>query len=406
MRWATAKWAVKTGLVRGALLLAACVWVSGQAEAVETPSSSGEASRVETPLLRIPMTRTPPTIDGVMSPGEWVDASAASGFWYWNYGTTCHYDYMAPFETQLQVYAAYDKEKLYLAWTSPVYPVNSWLRALGRFPDVISHPLYGIYRDDYVGLGVWPYGDPVKSYRMGQFSWFINCIDVMSDSGPPNGRKWQSGMTTRGEVTRTRWVQEMAIPLKSMVHGPYAGQDETGREIVKLPPPDGTLYLFRLDRCDGERGIRGFHNKFHDGMGRLVLDSQCVSFQVNELGPIMEDIIDVRLTAKNHSARSQTVRLGFFVEAEVGVSSVSIIYADPLRRVCMVCGVDLRVGTRRTSVNWVLRLAHPREVVVRKQEAGVNGHGSTSGVRSQRPGPNGRRRTGATSNIQRSTSNS
>ena len=61
-------------------LAAACLCMSGFAPAVETPSSSGEASRVETPLLRIPMTMTPPTIDGVMAPDEWVDASAASGF--------------------------------------------------------------------------------------------------------------------------------------------------------------------------------------------------------------------------------------------------------------------------------------------------------------------------------------
>ena len=317
-----------TSVVRRAcaLVLAAWVCASGWAQEVETPASSGEASRVETPLLRIPMTKRPPKIDGVMEPDEWTDASAASGFWYWNYGTSCHYDYMAPHETQLEVYGAYDKEKLYIAFSSPVYPVNSWLRAFGRFPDVISHPLYGIYRDDYVGLGIWPYGDKVKSYRMGQFGWFINCIDVMSDSGPGLGRKWQSGIVTRGQVTPTRWVQEMSIPLKSLLHGPYAGKDETGQDILKLPVPDGTAFNFRLDRCDGEWGIRGFHNKLHDGMSKLVLDSQCVSFQVNELGPIMEDIIDVKLTVKNHSTRSQTMRLGFFVESAEG--SVYSSYTD------------------------------------------------------------------------------
>ena len=312
--------------IRTGVLLAACACSVALARGNETPASSGEAARVETPLLRIPSIGTPPVIDGVMTPGEWDDASAASGFWYWNYGTTCNYDYMAPFETQLQVYGAFDKENLYLAFTSPVYPVNSWLRARGRFPDVIEHPMYGIYRDDYVGLGLWPYGDPVKSYRMGQYTWFINCINIMGDSGPGLGKKWQSRTSTRGIVTRTRWVQELAIPLENLVQGPYAGTDGSGQAIVKLPPPDGTTYLFRLDRCDGEWGIRGFHNKLHDGMSRLVFDSQCVSFQVNELGPIMEDIVDVRLTAKNHSTRSQTLRLGFFVENAAG--SIYSSYAD------------------------------------------------------------------------------
>lgn len=300
------------------VLLALLACSNVLAQRIDTPTSSGEVARVENPLLRIPKIQTPPVIDGVMTPGEWDDASAASGFWYWNYGTSSHYDYMAPFETQLQVYAAYDKEHIYFAFSSPVYPVNSWLRARGRFPDVISHPLYGIYRDDYVGLGLWPHSDPVKCYRMGQFSWFINCISVMSDAGPATGKKWQSGLRTNGEVTRTRWVQELAVPLQHLLHGPYAGDDDTGAEIVKLPPPDGTAYNFRLDRCDGEWGIRGFHNKFHDGMSTLILDSQCVSFQVNELGPIMEDIIDVKLSVKNHSTRSQTLQLGFFVENAAG----------------------------------------------------------------------------------------
>ncbi|HUU58843.1 MAG TPA: hypothetical protein VMZ50_04820 [Phycisphaerae bacterium] len=301
-------------------VMGAVLWgiAAGPAAAVETPPSSGEASQVIHPLFRIPRIGKPPQIDGQMAEGEWTDASALSAFWYWDFPGG-HYDYMAPFETQLQVYAAYDRENLYVAFTSPVYPEGSWLRALGRFTDVIEHPLYGIYRDDYVGLGVWPYHDLVKSYRMGQFLWFINCISMVGDAGPKTGRKWQSGVKTRGVVTRTRWVQEMSIPLANMVHGPYAGKEDAGRDIVKLPPADGTTYIFRLDRCDGEWGIRGFHNKFSDTPSRMILDSDCVSFQVNELGPIMEDILDVRLTAKNHSKRSQTVRLGFFVESAEGL---------------------------------------------------------------------------------------
>ena len=41
-------------------------------------------------------------------------------------------------------------------------------------------------------------------------------------------------------------------------------------------------------------------------------------FQINELGPVMEDIIDLRFTAKNHNTRSETVRVGFFVESQEG----------------------------------------------------------------------------------------
>ncbi len=296
--------------------------VTAVAGALETPSSSGEVATVETPLWRIPFAQKVPEIDGVMQEGEWEDSSALSAFWYWNFYVGGHYDYMAPFETQLQVYACYDKENLYVAFTSPVYPEGSWLRALGRFPDVIEHPLYGIYRDDYVGLGIRPYFDDAKSYQMGSFGWFINCISVVGDYGPGGyeggGRKWDSNVVTRGTVTRTRWVQEFKFPMETMLQGPYAQKDEQGKPLLTLPPPDGTTWCFRLDRCDGEWGVRGFHNKFCETTSKMILDSKCVSVQINELGPIMEDVIDLRLTVKNHSDKSETVRLGFFVESAEG----------------------------------------------------------------------------------------
>lgn len=272
------------------------------AGAAETPTSSGEASRVEIPLFRIPFMKTPPKIDGIMEEGEWEDSSALSCFWYWAFPGG-HYDFMAPFETQLQVYMAYDKDNLYMAWSSPVFPTGSWLRARGRFPKVIEHPLYGIYRDDYVGWGFRPYFDDVKTFRMGGFGWFVNPTSVVGDGGPAfepdGGAKWKSDIVTRSNVTGSRWVQEMAIPLKNMVCGPYAGKDENGAEILSLPIADGTQWLFRLDRCSGEWGNRGFHNKFFDGTSRLIFDSSCVSVQVNELGPIMG-------TSSTSSSRSRT----------------------------------------------------------------------------------------------------
>ncbi len=291
---------------------------------VETPASSGPASQVTTSLFRIPMTATPPTIDGKMTEGEWENSSALTGFWY---AISGQYYFMAPFQTQLQVYACYDKDNLYYAFSSPVYPAGSWLRARGRFPDVIEHPLYGIYRDDYCGWGLQPYSDIVKSHRMGGFYCWINPINVIGDVGTGAGHKWQSGALTRAGVTDSRWVQEVAIPLKSLKFGPYDGNDAEGKPITPLPPPAGTQWMFSFRRCSGEWGNGGFKNEFSDTSSKLIFDPHAVSCQVNELGPIMEDILDVTITLKNHSDQSQTVRLGFFVESAEG--SVYSSYADP-----------------------------------------------------------------------------
>ncbi len=74
-------------------------------------------------MLRAPFLKTPPVIDGSMAKGEWDDAASLSGFWY-DYGQA-DVRFMAPPQTQLQVYAGYDMEHLYIAYTSPVFPANS-----------------------------------------------------------------------------------------------------------------------------------------------------------------------------------------------------------------------------------------------------------------------------------------
>ena len=303
------------------LILATC---SAQLRAAESPSSSGPAAMVDTPILRIPPADDPPTIDGKFEEGEWEDASALSGFWY--DFSQADFRFMAPIQTQLQLYAAYDKENLYFAYVSPVYPKGSWLRARARFPDVISHPLYGLQWDDHIELELRPYHDNIQGFRLGLFKWFANPIGTSSDqywsqqSG--EGKRWTSKSVVRSQSTPERWVIEMAVPLESMKHGLYAGNDERGQPLVTLPPPDGTAY-----RCWFTRGIGGnmkFFNCFDAHIfnvtkTKLIFDSQAPSFQINELGPIMDDVVDVRMTVKNHAERSQTVRLGFFIESAEGL---------------------------------------------------------------------------------------
>jgi hypothetical protein len=290
---------------------------------VETPTSAGPVAVLDTPVFRIPQMAKPPTIDGRMEAGEWEDASALSGFWYDRFAA--HFMFLAPIQTQLQVYGAYDKQNLYIAYSSPVYPEKSWLRARGRYPDVSHHPQYGLIWDDHVELEIRPYPDNVKGFRMGLFKWFVNPIATTSDQywsmQRGNGYRWQSKAKVRCEVTDSRWTLEMAIPLKEMRHGGFAGEDDDGRPIVPLPPPDGTAYRVWFARAIG--GNNAFFNAY-DGhpwnttKTKMILDSKAPSFQINELGPIMEDTIDLELTVKNHNIRSETVRIGFFVENATG----------------------------------------------------------------------------------------
>jgi len=292
-------------------------------EPVQVPRSYGEASKVDTPILRVPFLTTPPTIDGVMSPGEWDDASALSGFWYdWGFGS---FRFMAPPQTQLQLYAGYDHENLYFCFTSPIYPLDSWLKARGRFPDTLMHPLYGMLWDDHTELELRPIEDLTRGFQLGLLRWDVNPIGTITDwywsKEGGSDYKWTSNAKIRTVADGKRWVIEYAIPLNSLRYGQYDANDADGRPLVAIPPRDGSAY-----RAWFARGLGGHDELFNafDAHGwnttkmMLVFDPQAPTFQINDIGPLMDGILDVQMTVKNHNTRSETVRLGFHVESAQG----------------------------------------------------------------------------------------
>ncbi len=289
----------------------------------QVPASYGEVRRVDTPILRVPFMENPPTIDGVMEPGEWDDAASLSGFWY-DYGNS-HFYFLAPQQTQLQLYAGYDNENLYFCYVSPVYPVDSWLRARGRFPNVLSHPIYGMLWDDHTELELRPVEDLTRGFELGLLRWDVNPIGTVTDwywsQRKGHDFRWNSQARIRTVADGNRWVVEYAIPLASLRYGQYDDTDEDGNPLVQVPPPDGTAYRAWFVRGIGGNGP--FFNVFDNHSWNttktmLIFDSQAPVFQINELGPIMDDMIDIQMTVKNHNTRSETIRLGFHVESAEG----------------------------------------------------------------------------------------
>lgn len=314
---------VRAGLPLLPRVLAAALAVAA-APAVESPTSYGEAAQVDTPVLSIPRVAKPPVIDGTMQEGEWEDTSALTGFWY-DYAQN-DFRFLASAHTQVRVHLGFDAEKLYLAYDSPVYPESSWMKARGRFPDVLGHPLYGIQWDDHVEIELRPYADNAKGFEHGLFRFYVNPINTLTDYmwSVRGGEemKWKSGAQVRTTAGAKRWQIEMAVPLTAFAHGAYAEKEADGRPRVVLPPPDGTAWRAWFTRGIGGNGA--FFNCFDNHAWnttktRLVLDSQAPSVQVLDLGPIMEDNVDLRVQLKNHSPRSETVRFGFFVESPEGL---------------------------------------------------------------------------------------
>ncbi|MDA0841350.1 MAG: hypothetical protein O2857_26600, partial [Planctomycetota bacterium] len=301
------------------------VFLLGSLAAQEHPTSYGKAATVDAALIRVPMTQNPPTIDGKMSPKEWEDASALTGFWYDVGGGA--YNFLAPKETQNNAYLMYDREKLYGVITYPVYPEGSWLRSRGRFPNVLQHPLYGVLADDHIEFELRPYHDPARGFQMGLIRFDVNSLNTVCDwTWSRLGQydmTYQSKAVIRSHIDEKMWVMEFSLPFKSLVVLDYAGKDENGLPIVATPPPDGTKYRFWIHPGLGGAGLPLTHvfdqHQWNTTKGQLIFDSQCVAFQVNDLGPIADDVIDVHFSVKNHATQSQTMRLGFFVESARGL---------------------------------------------------------------------------------------
>ena len=317
----TKLWPAYAGLA--VVVIAAAVIQASAQEAVEVPKSYGEASRVDTPILRVPFMARPPTIDGSMAPGEWDGASALSAFRYDTDNGI--FTYLAPHQTQVKVYVGYDRDFLYFCKVSPVYPEGSWLKARGRFPDVFSHPLYGLMNDDHTELEIRPVEDLKLGQKLGMLRWDVNPIGTVCDwhysTAGGVAMKYSPGAYIRSTTDDKAWVIEYKIPLKSLLYLGYAEKDENGRPLVRIPPADGTAYRFWCARGIGGNGP--FFNNFDDTdwetmQTMLIFDSKSPVIQINDMGRIMDNQIDIGLTIKNHNTRSETVRLGFHVESSEG----------------------------------------------------------------------------------------
>jgi formylglycine-generating enzyme required for sulfatase activity len=283
------------------------------------------------PELRVPFLKTPPTIDGVMNPGEWDDASALSAFFdggrvgaftnFFDGGRVGTFTNLAVRQIQPQVYAGYDTNNLYFCFTTPIYPEGP-LKAQGIYPDVLSHPKYGILSDDHMEIEIRPVEDLSSGYQRGMFRLDVNPIGTIaawywSRSGGQDLR-WNSGGTIRSKADEKRWVVEYAIPLKSLRYGDYDAKDAKGNPLVALPPSDGTTYRVWFACRIGDRFSAFDGHAWDTTKTKLIFDSRSPAFQLNDLGPIADGQVDVQMTVKNHSTRPETVRIGFQVESATG----------------------------------------------------------------------------------------
>ncbi|MBF0244598.1 MAG: hypothetical protein HQL31_04940 [Planctomycetes bacterium] len=274
------------------------------------------AAQVKTGVMRIPFMATPPKLDGRLEPGEWENSAACYGSWQ------CYVHdwqpYIAVEEKQPVWYLAYDKDYLYVAHSSPVFPKASWLLNRGKYHDVMMHEEYGILWDDNIQFSIIP-SDKDGSF----FKWMCNPINTYVDlyrdmGGTAELDYGYRGLDLEGRFDEDSWVTEWRIPLASLKFGTYDGKDP--ERTITLPLRDGTVWQVGMARSIGGTadGSKLFSNRGNtwstNSAQKMVFDSQGVSAQVSSFGRLLRDSANLNVMLKNHGKQSETVRVGFYIE--------------------------------------------------------------------------------------------
>ena len=176
--------------------------------------SAGEVARrykeasAATNTLAIGLTTRPPKIDGNFGPGEWDAAAAVTGF---SVNST---ELLEPRQTQ--VYATYDNDKFYVAFTSPVRQGTS-LTANVKSRDG------RLYRDDAIELFLAP--DPGNRDATTAYYHFVGNSAGIQLDGKGMDNTWDCSWQYACNVGRTVdahgtwstvWTAELAIPFASL----------------------------------------------------------------------------------------------------------------------------------------------------------------------------------------------
>lgn len=190
-----------------------------------------------TPIITAPKISTPPTLDGIVSPGEWIDAAVVTPF-YKNLETV-------PYNPNTRGYVMWDAENLYIAIVADE-PNTGDIVVNNRPPDDMS-----IFQDDRGGFYLDPTG--FAAFAMGHEVWQVQSnltsnglIDGLLRTEPvPMALSPQYNIpglqvAVNRDDANLRWSMEFKVPLAGV------GSVETG--MVVPVPTEGSEWRILLTR--------------------------------------------------------------------------------------------------------------------------------------------------------------
>ena len=265
------------------------------------------------------MTDHAPVIDGKVNfDTEWRDAVVLTGCYQRDL------DALAPLQAQLVFLIKLDKQFLYVAAGSPVFPTGSELRAFEKRPDHAA----GIMAGDHMAVEVLPLPgmNLGRLQSAGHFAFLWNSLGTLSDqhfNGHPGqkGLEWNSRAEVRDTVSADTWETEIKIPVDSF-------RNATMAKHVSLPPKAGDVWALGVARRFGEAGENLFTTWTNADlvirtadfgkvpqalavMGRLKIAERGVAIQLRDLGRLADGKIktDIRFHNSDRVERSVTVTM-------------------------------------------------------------------------------------------------
>ncbi len=228
-----------------------------------------DISDSKAPLLRIVPMAKAPTIDGVLSPGEWDGAAATNSFHVLG-------SHNVPLTTQT-AWVGYDSQNLYLA-VSVALPK-------GQEPVAMQCERDGaIWQDEGVELFIDPMHDNKTSY---QFA--CNAVGSICDTKDKDP-SWNGEWTAKTSTSNGYWYLEMAIPLKTVGLNQINGDTTLGFNVcLNRKSPDRSFTWAPLL----EPG--GFHQP--DKFGHLVLANEGGCLSAVQLTSESDVSFDLRCSA-------------------------------------------------------------------------------------------------------------
>ncbi|MDA9901087.1 carbohydrate binding family 9 domain-containing protein [Gammaproteobacteria bacterium] len=172
----------------------------------------------------IPFTANQPTIDGILSDNEWLDASEV----YVNVETDPADSVKSAVKTKALLME--NGETLFIAFMASDENPNQ-IRAFYRDRDLL-------WSDDYVGVSLDTFNDERRAYEF-----WVNPLGVQADGtyddiNQKSDASWNAIWQSAGKINGHGYTVEMAIPFKQLRFSPNKGTQQWGLELVRRYPRD------------------------------------------------------------------------------------------------------------------------------------------------------------------------